>query len=411
MNKSGSAELSLLLRCCSYITDSTVPVFGQSADFQPTDWIRFLFLTKKHRLFPQAYQTLKNFPEIVPQYVIHELEAAFTRHRNRMTTLSAVLLQIHLIFEQQAIYWIALKGPVMAEQLYGDPAHRQTRDLDILVRADQIDQAIGLLLRYGFHLTDTYFLRNPEKRILYMIRENHVRFRHPEKRMYIELHWSVSKYFTSITAQYLFEHAVDIDFQGKTIKTLSPELCFPVLASHGVYHRYEELFWLYDIVQLMQRPGFSQSEMTTLGRELRCTTAVRVSMALAGEIFNGSKVKQKSTIALTRRERFIVGQCRKVITEEKSGRSGSFLARLTRALRRRISDQIFLLLMTDTRESRWRVLSIAAIKPYVWPDEARLPVNNWVYLIMTQFRWIRMLISGTMKPGGRIRKQQNMNNH
>ena len=237
-----------------------------------------------------------------------------------------------------------------------------------------------------------------------MIRENHVRFRHPEKRIFIELHWSVSKYYTSITTPYLFEQAIEIDFQGKTIKTLSPELCFPVLATHGVYHRYEELFWLYDIAHLMHYQGVSQDDLKELSRKLRCPTAIRVSMALAGELFNGFGDKGKSMIPLSVRERFIARQCRSAFSEKTSGKSGFFPARMASALWRRVSALVFLFLMTDARESRRRMFSIAAIKPYVWPEEVQLPVNNAVYLFMTQIRWIRMLISGTMKPGGRIRK-------
>jgi hypothetical protein len=128
-------------------------------------------------------------------------------------------------------------------------------------------------------------------------------------------------------------------------------------------------------------------------------------MVLAGELFNGSGDKGKSTVHLSFRERFIAGQCRSAFSEEKTGKPESFPARMALAVWRRISALIFLFLMTDDRESRWRALSVAAIKPYVWPEEVQLPVNNAVYLFMTQIRWMKMLISGTMKPGGRIQKQ------
>jgi hypothetical protein len=374
-------------------------------DARAPDWNRFLSLTKKHRVFPQVWHVLKNFPEQVPPGVLHELKTAGTRHQKRMRALSEELLNIHQLFDLAGIDWIALKGPVMVKQLYGDFSCRQTRDLDILVQAEDIDRAIEMFRLSGYHLLDSYFLRNPEKRGLYLKRENHVRFMHPEKRIFIELHWSVSKYFTTISTQYLFNQAVEFVFFGKTVKTFSPETYFLALATHGIYHRYEQLFWLYDIAWLLKNHGLRPELLTDRARKLRCETAVSVSIALAGEFITTELGKEKTNLPKPARERFILDQCRKALGDGTPGASVAVWTRLVRSVGHRISSFLYMLLMTNDQKSRWRVLTNLAIKPYVWKEDDRLPLNNVVYLLMTQIRWIKMLFSGAMKPGGRIRKQ------
>ena len=104
------------------------------------------------------------------------------------------------------------------------------------------------------------------------------------------------------------------------------------------------------------------------------------------------------------REKFIYKQCIKEIIDKQSpGRNRIRIVLET--IGQRFSRQAYLWAMTDDWAGRKRILYIAFIKPYVWAKDSALPRNNLIYLIATQFRWLRLVISGRMTKEGKVKKK------
>ncbi|MCX6277282.1 MAG: nucleotidyltransferase family protein [Bacteroidetes bacterium] len=398
-----TVEQNLLLRCCQNQLAPDADTLSSFFAKHTPDFSRFIELTTKHRLFPVVNMAVRSQRQAVPLEIMSEVARVAGRNLKRMMNLAGELGVVHQLFAKSGIEFIAVKGPVMVQQLYGDYHCRQTRDLDLLVEEKNIDRAISVLTRAGYIFLDAYFLKNPGKRQLYLKRENHVRFRHPDKMIFIELHWSVSKYFTTIQTEHLFENSIEIEIQGKVFRTFSLEDYFVILATHGVYHRYELLFWLYDIAYILNLPGTDLRNLLTNAEKFNCATAVKVSMALALTIFKLETIDNRGqSLKLSLREKFIFDQCFNVIFNQKSNPGGHRLKKLLDSVLIRISRQAYLLLMTNDWNSRKRVLLNMLIKPYVWSDEAKIPLNNLIYLFMTQVKWVGLTLSGRMGRRGKI---------
>ncbi|MCX6307180.1 MAG: nucleotidyltransferase family protein [Bacteroidetes bacterium] len=405
-NSGFSAEMKLLLLCCRCCIENSSEEITRYISSQSFDWPIFVALVATHRMFPMVHQILKKSGTAIPVPVLHEIADNASKNLKRMMNLAGELNALHQLLGTNNITFISMKGPLMVHQLYGSYSCRQTRDLDILVEEADINAAISVLSGAGYHLIDGYFCRHPEKRTLYLKRENHVRFRHPHKMIFLELHWTVSKYFTTIETAALFDHKTQIVVHGRIFNTFSMHDYFIVLATHGIYHRYELLFWLYDIGHLMSMPEINRNELLATAEKFNCTTSVNVSLALAHSLFNLRETGDfRQLKKLTTKEQFIYNQCVDTITGTGAVNPASRFSRFINTVRQRFSSQIYLMLMTDDRASKKRVLVNTLIKPYVWEDSAKIPHNNLVYLVLTQVKWMKFILSGRMNKLGKIRKK------
>ena len=75
---------------------------------------------------------------------------------------------------------LLLKGPILATRLYGDLAHRTSKDLDILVDADDVERVERVLGRLGYELQDERILENWKKTSHHLSYE-HKTIRHRSK--------------------------------------------------------------------------------------------------------------------------------------------------------------------------------------------------------------------------------------
>lgn len=128
---------------------------------------------------------------------------------------------------------LPLKGPVLADVLYGQLSLRPSDDLDILVRQKDFARAELLLIELGFQPVgpaDDYhrdFVRNGT---------------------YVELHFGVgSPSAPSFDLPGAWARARTLEFRGYPIRFLSPIDLILYLSLHGLKHRFARLIWVADI--------------------------------------------------------------------------------------------------------------------------------------------------------------------
>ena len=95
------------------------------------DWTELLRLSTIHAVTPMLYQTLRSIP--IPQHAIESLRLAFEKNTRRNLALSAELCRLVELFNEHAVTFLPLKGPLLSQQLYGDLSMRCSADLDWLV--------------------------------------------------------------------------------------------------------------------------------------------------------------------------------------------------------------------------------------------------------------------------------------
>lgn len=400
---SPSAEMQLLLACCRNLSGKLPIEF----DTNEINWGHFIKLVSKHRLFPLVNHVIKNNGENIPVNIRDEIAIRASKNQKKMIALAGELKTLNSLFSASGVDFIGIKGPLMVQQFFGDYSSRQSRDLDLLIQVPDIEKAISLLAGAGYQLKDDYFMRNLEKRHLYMKRENHLGFFHPVKRIILELHWSVSKYFTSFKTEDLFAHSIQIEVEGLNFKTLPLEDYFVILASHGVYHRFARLFWLQDLACILSTPGIGIAKMLAKAEKLHCLSATRAGMALAATFFEIKTPEGFPEIhTLHKKEKYLFRQCLATILDNRQLMPDNRSGKIVNTIKQRFSHQKFFFLMTDDWASKRRILLNTLIKPYVWGDKEKLPNNNMVYLLMTQIKWLKMVVTGRMTRTATLRKDK-----
>lgn len=161
-------------------------------------------------------------------------------------------IQIIDLLQHHQIGFICLKGPVLSQQLYGDPSLRLSHDVDILLtnRSD--------MTKVNFLLTDLDYvgvdnLSWPEelsRQKILMDCVHHLAYEHKANQFMVEIHWSVSEPFplkAIIFSQIVENNRQQITFGGREVTVFAPELNLLYLVIHGSKHGWQRLKWLVDI--------------------------------------------------------------------------------------------------------------------------------------------------------------------
>ena len=128
--------------------DCNLPSADSVAQMQPEDWAFLCDIEKLHRLGPMLHRRLSGFA--VPEAVSDQLKASQRRHAMRNLKIYRELLSVTRILNDANIPSIALKGAYLARFAYPDPGLRPMRDLDLLIRQEQVVAAFELLKVNGY---------------------------------------------------------------------------------------------------------------------------------------------------------------------------------------------------------------------------------------------------------------------
>lgn len=195
------------------------------------DWGQLLLLAESHGVLPLLVRTRgKQLPEKFR-----------TRSHDRWTRshfLASELQQLLKTFRSHNVECLALKGPVLAELLYGNVGLRPCDDLDLLVRPEDFSKAESLLLDAGF---------TPDG----PANDYHRGF---ERRgAYVELHFAAaSPSAPPFNFQRAWERSCTVEFRGEPVRFFSAIDLLLYLCLHGLKHRFSRLIWVLDISQAIK---------------------------------------------------------------------------------------------------------------------------------------------------------------
>ncbi|MDL4838970.1 nucleotidyltransferase domain-containing protein [Aquibacillus rhizosphaerae] len=216
------------------------------------NWDRFLDLTKHHRVYPLVYIQMekKSNSLMLPNYVKQELRDLYTKNMFKMLELTAELGRICRVFNENNIRLLVLKGPVLANFLYGDVSKRTSKDLDILIPINDLEKVEEMLYSLGYHLDRNLpmILNNWKKKI------HHLSFIHPKKCIQVEVHIRLSSEMGKVPDfGVLWNRKQTSDLAGNPIYFLGNEDLFYYLVSHGARHAWFRLRWLVDIDRVISK--------------------------------------------------------------------------------------------------------------------------------------------------------------
>lgn len=116
------------------------------------------------------------------------LAPTLERARSMANVQSVLTEEVVDELERCSVPAVPLKGIVLAKRLYDDPAGRESHDIDVLVRSDQLDEAVSIVTeRFGYAAPVDAVDRNGRPLLHYSLS-------HARAFPSIELHWRVHWY-------------------------------------------------------------------------------------------------------------------------------------------------------------------------------------------------------------------------
>jgi hypothetical protein len=188
-------------------------------------------------------------------------------------------------FEAAGLPVIPLKGPVLGESLYPDPALRPSSDLDLLIRPETLLPVDGLLQSLGYRrLPDAHswgFDIAYDRATLY----------EGPSGIRVDLHWGLlsdPRYsWNEREGLTVWDRAVRIRVAGEEALGLTPEDLLLYLALHlAVHHGLAGLLWYWDLFLILDRWGDTLDWRAVIERASRWRVRTALYFALIGlELF------------------------------------------------------------------------------------------------------------------------------
>jgi Uncharacterised nucleotidyltransferase len=218
------------------------------------DWHSLLVLAESHGVLPIFWREYRG-----------TLPDSFkTRARDEWTTSAFLASELEFLLKHFCLHElevIPLKGPLLAQTLYGAPGLRQSDDLDLLVRPKDFSQARALLMELGFEP-------------VYPADGYHQTFKRGNT--WVELHFSVAPPSNpGMDLRSCWERAQTTQFRGQRTRSFANPDLLIYLTIHGIKHEFARLIWVLDIANAL-----AELDERELNRALNMARGLGIESAL-----------------------------------------------------------------------------------------------------------------------------------
>lgn len=189
---------------------------------------------------------------LAPVYVA-ALNSERQRIAMRALALGAGLKRLVAAFAARGLQPLALKGPTLAMQAYGNLGARGGVDLDVLLQAEQWPEALGILQDLGYHIAPGQQWPLPDA-------THELVLTHAQQPR-IELHRRLLRHPHLFRAPQRMTEVVDL--HGTDVTCLAPAYALPYLIAHANQHCFRRLIWLMDIYALLQHADLDLELLST----------------------------------------------------------------------------------------------------------------------------------------------------
>src|SRR4029077_15158099 len=277
-----SPEKKLLLCCTRTRMQPRVAEQIQNLVAQPLDWAYLLSEAVENSISPLLERQLcAVVPKAVPPEYLAQLKTTSRANTVRCLYMVAELNRILDLFESHGIPAIPYKGPVLAQQAYGDIALREFEDLDIILRQRDLPRAHEILLGMGYHAKFPWILSPGAAASLVPGEYN---YRAIERRIMVELHTELTlRHFPVVPCLDDFsQRLVPVRLCGRDVRTFRAEDALPILCIHGSKDFWERISWVADISELIQKhPQLDWDAVRQCAESLRAQRMLYLGLKLA----------------------------------------------------------------------------------------------------------------------------------
>lgn len=244
------------------------------------DWEKLLRLADHHGVSSLLLPKLSGLGVNVPANVIAELARKYETNVRKSLFLAGELFRILDCAEGLGVELVPYKGLVLSETYYGDMAARQSGDLDLFVRKNDVMRLKERLRDLGY-TPRMAVPKNAEKD--YLAYGYECTFDSPAGKNLVELQWALQPRFYAVDydMEGLFARAVKVTVGGRSVRTPSPEDLMLVLSLHAAKHAWGSLIWLCDIERLLRKENVNWEWVRTEAGRLGILRILHVTLILA----------------------------------------------------------------------------------------------------------------------------------
>lgn len=279
-------EWSILLAACSLASREEKCARLSKLLAAAGVWQALLDLAGNHGVQPLLRQALLGMSSVSPEEM-RLLQQAYQTNLHKTLLVSHELICIVQHLSEFGIEAIPYKGPALAEVVYGDIALRQSGDIDLLIRSQDLPRVRDAVRELGY-MPNASFTAAEEH--AYMKSGYEYAFDGPRGPNLLEVQWAILPRFYSVDFDIdgLFQRAIPVCVAGQAMRSLSYEDSFLVLSVHAAKHVWGRLIWLCDLGRLMSRSDLNWSWIGSQARDLGIARIVRVTMLLANQLLDAT---------------------------------------------------------------------------------------------------------------------------
>ena len=249
------------------------------------DWNYLLKLASRHRLMSLLYHNL-NFtcPDLVPEDILKRLKDNFNVNVRKNLMLTGELVKVLNLLKSEGINAIPYKGPVLASMAYGNIGLRQFSDIDIFIPESEVLKAKKLVLSNDFtlcfefsHITDKFYLKTQREYGFVNIKTG----------IMTEIHWDFHGpfFYLPLEPNFFYEDLNTVNINGRTVQSFTLENLIFILCIHSAKHDWENLGWICDISELIQRHEMDWKLIIEKAGQLGIQRILSINLFLAMDLF------------------------------------------------------------------------------------------------------------------------------
>lgn len=206
----------------------------------------------RNRMWSVVYYNMKRL-QLMELPFAQDIAEATNKCTIKNMKLTMTLAKVFKLFEDHKIEALVLKGPALSQLIYNNVSMRSSKDLDILVKREQLEEAINLLESIGFQCSAA-FKTAKRRECIFSKRVGHDFSLH-DGDVEIELHWRMDAVI-DLPFETLFEQKESSMLCGVNVYMPNSYANMYYLVMHGIKHCFVRLGWLMDIYELLQKEGY-----------------------------------------------------------------------------------------------------------------------------------------------------------
>jgi hypothetical protein len=214
------------------------------------DWMEYIRLVDRHRTPALSWAALSRVQGLeIPAAAKLELQKRSDACRMQAVRHCLLLAELLKGFNRAGIPVMTLKGPILSSELYGDVGLRQSHDLDLAIKPEDLAKAQACMENMGWSLDATWFPLSPRQWENLLRHERHLLFVHPRGDCFLELHWRLRTELRDKTND-RWARSIPGVWQGCYHQAMNPIDQVLYLSSHGGGHGWFRAKWIGDMARI-----------------------------------------------------------------------------------------------------------------------------------------------------------------